>query len=74
MVHIHIQLHFCSKIHFVEVMLHFNQNKGVTLKSNHTAALLITILLTFNCTLSKNTFLNQKEIFADKFDSKVMFC
>jgi hypothetical protein len=55
-------------------MLCFNQNKGVTLKSNHTAALLVTILLTFNYILSKNTFLNQKEILADKFDSKVMFC
>jgi hypothetical protein len=52
------RLYFCSKIHFVEVMLYFNQNKGVTLKSNHIAALLITIHLTFNYTLSKNTFLN----------------
>jgi hypothetical protein len=55
-------------------MLYFNQNKGITLKSNHIAALLVTIYLTFNYTLSKNTFLNQREIFADKFDSKVMFC
>jgi hypothetical protein len=54
-------------------MLYFNQNKGVTLKSNHTAALLVTIHLIFNYILSKNTFLNKK-ILADKFDSKVMFC
>jgi hypothetical protein len=73
MVHVHIQLHFCSKIHFVEVMLHFNQNKRVTLKSNHIAALLVTIHLTFNYTLNKNTLLNQKEILADKFDRKLYF-
>jgi hypothetical protein len=48
-VHIHIQLYFCSKIHFVEIMLHFNQNKGVILKSNQIAALSVTIHLNFNC-------------------------
>jgi hypothetical protein len=64
---------FLFKNSFVEVILYFNQNKGITLKSNHTAALSVTIHLTFNYILSKNTFLNQKEIRAGKFDSKVMF-